>query len=84
MTARPAGHDSDQRRLLASEGAALLRNRLQSRTRPRRKESHLWPPYRIELRSDTQTVPTPDMREAMATAEVADEQWGEDPNRAGT
>ena len=36
-------------------------------------------PYRIELRSDTQTVPTPDMREAMATAEVADEQWGEDP-----
>lgn len=36
-------------------------------------------PYRIELRSDTQTVPTPDMREAMAMAEVADEQWGEDP-----
>ena len=36
-------------------------------------------PYRIELRSDTQTVPTADMREAMAQADVGDEQWGEDP-----
>ena len=36
-------------------------------------------PYRIELRSDTQTVPTPEMREAMVQAGVGDEQWGEDP-----
>ncbi len=35
--------------------------------------------YRIELRSDTQTVPTAEMREAVARAEVGDEQWGEDP-----
>jgi threonine aldolase len=33
----------------------------------------------IDLRSDTGTKPTPAMREAMATAEVGDEQWGEDP-----
>ena len=37
------------------------------------------PPFRIELRSDTQTVPTPDMRTAMAKAEVGDEWSGEDP-----
>jgi len=33
----------------------------------------------IELFSDTQTRPTPAMREAMATAEVGDEQLGADP-----
>jgi threonine aldolase len=33
----------------------------------------------IDLRSDTQTKPTPGMREAMATAEVGDEQKREDP-----
>jgi threonine aldolase len=37
------------------------------------------PPFRIELRSDTQTVPTADMRAAMAAAEVGDDQGGEDP-----
>ena len=45
---------------------------------------HLWPeaavpPFRIELRSDTQTTPTEEMREAMARAEVGDDQAGEDP-----
>ena len=35
--------------------------------------------YRIDLRSDTQTEPTPEMREAMARAEVGDDQYGEDP-----
>jgi threonine aldolase len=34
---------------------------------------------RINLLSDTQTRPTPGMREAMARAEVGDEQIGEDP-----
>ena len=34
---------------------------------------------RINLLSDTQTRPTPDMREAMANAEVGDEQIGDDP-----
>lgn len=33
----------------------------------------------IELRSDTKTRPTPAMREAMANAEVGDDQDGEDP-----
>jgi threonine aldolase len=33
----------------------------------------------IDLRSDTVTLPTPAMREAMATAEVGDDVMGEDP-----
>src|SRR5580698_10563691 len=38
------------------------------------------PPVRINLFSDTQTRPTPGMREAMACAEVGDEQIGDDPS----
>ena len=34
----------------------------------------------IDLRSDTVTRPSPDMREAMATAPVGDDQYGEDPS----
>jgi len=34
---------------------------------------------RIDLRSDTVTLPSPAMREAMATAEVGDDVYGEDP-----
>ena len=37
------------------------------------------PPVRINLMSDTQTRPTAAMREAMARAEVGDEQIGDDP-----
>lgn len=37
------------------------------------------PPVRINLLSDTQTRPTPGMREATAKAEVGDEQIGDDP-----
>jgi threonine aldolase len=33
----------------------------------------------VDLRSDTVTQPTPDMRRAMATAEVGDDDYGEDP-----
>lgn len=33
----------------------------------------------IDLRSDTVTLPTPAMREAMATADVGDDVYGEDP-----
>ena len=38
------------------------------------------PPVRINLLSDTQTRPTPGMREAMARADVGDEQIGDDPS----
>ena len=38
------------------------------------------PPIRINLYSDTQTRPTPAMREAMMRAEVGDEQHGDDPS----
>lgn len=37
------------------------------------------PPVRINLLSDTQTRPSAAMREAMARAEVGDEQMGDDP-----
>jgi threonine aldolase len=37
------------------------------------------PPVRVNLLSDTQTRPTQGMREAMARAEVGDEQVGDDP-----
>ena len=37
------------------------------------------PPVRINLLSDTQTRPSPGMRAAMASAEVGDEQIGDDP-----
>ena len=33
----------------------------------------------IDLRSDTVTLPTPQMREAMYRAEVGDDVYGEDP-----
>jgi threonine aldolase len=33
----------------------------------------------VDLRSDTLTLPTPEMREAMARAVVGDDVWGEDP-----
>jgi threonine aldolase len=33
----------------------------------------------IDLRSDTVTRPTPEMRKAMAEAEVGDDVWGDDP-----
>ena len=34
---------------------------------------------RVDLRSDTVTTPTPEMRTAMAEAEVGDDAYGEDP-----
>ncbi|HLF23157.1 MAG TPA: beta-eliminating lyase-related protein, partial [Burkholderiales bacterium] len=33
----------------------------------------------VDLRSDTVTKPTPQMREAMKNAEVGNSAWGEDP-----
>ena len=33
----------------------------------------------IDLRSDTVTKPTPEMRDAMAKAEVGDDVYGDDP-----
>src|SRR5258708_19067548 len=35
---------------------------------------------RIDLRSDTVTLPSPAMRKAMAEAPVGDDQYGEDPS----
>ena len=35
-------------------------------------------PSSVELRSDTFTLPTPEMRQAMFTAECGDDVWGED------
>src|SRR3954462_11508425 len=35
---------------------------------------------RIDLRSDTVTLPSPGMRKAMAEAPVGDDQYGEDPS----
>src|SRR6201981_2838201 len=35
---------------------------------------------RIDLRSDTVTLPSPAMRQAMAAAPVGDDQYGEDPS----
>ncbi|MBR0656588.1 threonine aldolase family protein [Plastoroseomonas arctica] len=37
------------------------------------------PPVRINLYSDTQTLPTPAMKDAMMRAELGDEQHGDDP-----
>src|SRR3954454_34609 len=37
------------------------------------------PNRRIDLRSDTVTHPTPEMRRAIAEAEVGDDVWGDDP-----
>jgi threonine aldolase len=45
---------------------------------PAPRDSKL-PPIRINLLSDTQTRPTSGMRQAMARAEVGDEQIGDDP-----
>jgi len=36
-------------------------------------------PFRVDLRSDTVSTPTPAMREAMASAEVGDAWYGDDP-----
>lgn len=40
------------------------------------------PHGRVDLRSDTVTRPTPEMRRAMATAEVGDDGFGDDPTVA--
>jgi len=37
------------------------------------------PVIRVDLRSDTVTLPTPEMRRAMAEAELGDDVYGEDP-----
>jgi len=45
---------------------------------PRRPAADL-PPVRVNLYSDTQTRPSPSMKDAMMRAEVGDEQHGDDP-----
>jgi threonine aldolase len=45
---------------------------------PARPEASL-PPVQVNLYSDTQTKPSPAMRDAMLRAEVGDEQHGDDP-----
>ena len=39
---------------------------------------------RFDLRSDTCSRPTPEMRQAMANAEVADDVYGDDPTVKNT
>src|SRR5690242_21869217 len=43
-------------------------------------EDRLEAALRLDFRSDTITQPTPEMREAMRTAEVGDDVFGEDPS----
>jgi hypothetical protein len=38
----------------------------------------------IDLRSDTVTLPSPEMRQAMANAELGDDVFGEDPRSTGS
>ena len=45
---------------------------------PKRPAADL-PPVRVNLYSDTQTRPSPAMKDAMVRAEVGDEQHGDDP-----
>ena len=45
---------------------------------PKRPSADL-PPVRVNLYSDTQTRPSPAMKDAMVRAEVGDEQHGDDP-----
>jgi threonine aldolase len=45
---------------------------------PKRPTADL-PPVRVNLYSDTQTRPSPAMKDAMVRAEVGDEQHGDDP-----
>src|SRR6266404_2580717 len=57
---------------------------LRTRNRPRdhsgrRSKSRSTPMKVIDLRSDTVTKPTPEMRAAVAAAEVGDDVYGEDP-----
>src|SRR5262245_39902428 len=46
---------------------------------PRRPGLYCPPMARIDLRSDTVTKPSPEMRRAMAEAEVGDDVFGDDP-----
>src|SRR3989454_10707727 len=59
-----------------SERASSPEQRASARRIPRRAASAT---MSIELRSDTFTRPTPEMRRAMADAEVGDDAYGEDP-----
>src|SRR5919109_5512763 len=85
--ARP--RDASSRRTRSAEAVALSRRT--SRTSlgtvhriclGRSSGSARYPPPTvglIDLRSDTVTQPTPEMRRAMAEAEVGDDVYGEDP-----
>lgn len=76
------------------EGSGLSRHRLgqvsqlsgvghdSRRYRPRYRRLVSDPAGRVDLRSDTVTRPTPEMRRAMAEAEVGDDGFGDDPTVA--
>src|SRR5688572_702521 len=71
-----AGHgDSSLVPLLFAAGKTRS---MPARTNDRRSEPVMSNRF-IDLYSDTKTKPTPDMRKAMAEAEVGDEQKFEDP-----
>src|SRR5207248_5437679 len=64
------------RRVLFRSGLARLRL---ARLPPARWRSRRRSDMTVDLRSDTVTKPTADMRKAMAEAEVGDDGYGEDP-----
>ncbi len=49
-----------------------------AKSKAKREEQEVPPPV-VDLRSDTVTQPTPEMRRAIADAEVGDDVYGEDP-----
>jgi threonine aldolase len=73
----PASQDLDKVLVISGRQKDFERGLPMFYTPPRRDPNA--PPVRINLLSDTQTKPAPAMREAMARAEVGDEQSGDDP-----
>src|SRR5437764_7865218 len=59
---------------------ALVTRKNMTPTRENTRTQKETQPTMIDLRSDTVTLPTPAMREAMYRAEVGDDVYGEDPS----
>ena len=68
-------------RRIAGAGRVVVPPRAPQPTRGRAADARLYSPSMdlIDLRSDTVTKPTDEMRRAMATAEVGDDVFGDDP-----
>src|SRR5271157_390580 len=87
--APPGNRPSNRRRRRADSGAAAcFAGDARKRPPPKgtatmtytpARPDALLPPVRVNLYSDTQTRPTPEMKAAMVAAELGDEQHGDDP-----